>query len=422
MLPPQDIHRPQAATFIVAASDSLHKERADYVCDGVDDQVEIQAAIDALPSIGGAVKIMEGIFNITNRIELKVNTHLSGMGLATRINNNNQTGKDAIYAKGVMYPDDCLEGVILSDLLIVGNGNSGNGVYFKFCRSTVVRVCSYNNGINGFFYEDCNDPFTTNCRAKANGNCGFYFANCHENLVQACHSLNNGSDGYYIGNGMVESWQNQLIGCGSENNSGNGYHVAQGHAHCIIGCSSDACTNGIKVATSRVSLVGNVIDWGLTMSGIFLSTAAHNVTCIGNSISGCYYDGIRLEGAHHCTIIGNRCEGNSDHGIGYWEIQPTNCVITNNILNDNTLGSCRITDTSDIIKNNIGHITENAGTSTGTGAQQPIAHGLAATPTKVILWNIEDGANPYQSAAADGTNIYVLAAINQDYGWEAEVV
>ena len=37
-----------AATFIVAASDSLHKERADYVCDGVDDQVEIQAAIESL--------------------------------------------------------------------------------------------------------------------------------------------------------------------------------------------------------------------------------------------------------------------------------------------------------------------------------------------------------------------------------------
>ena len=37
-----------AATFVVAASDSLHKERADYVCDGVNDQVEIQAGIDAL--------------------------------------------------------------------------------------------------------------------------------------------------------------------------------------------------------------------------------------------------------------------------------------------------------------------------------------------------------------------------------------
>ena len=36
----------QSATLVVAASDSLHKERADYICDGVDDQEKIQAAID----------------------------------------------------------------------------------------------------------------------------------------------------------------------------------------------------------------------------------------------------------------------------------------------------------------------------------------------------------------------------------------
>ena len=44
---------PRSRTFIVAASDSLHPERADYVCDGVDDQEEIQAAIDAAYAIGG---------------------------------------------------------------------------------------------------------------------------------------------------------------------------------------------------------------------------------------------------------------------------------------------------------------------------------------------------------------------------------
>lgn len=51
-----------------------------------------------------------------------------------------------------------------------------------------------------------------------------------------------------------------------------------------------------------------------------------------------------------------------------------------------------------------------------------IAHRPAKTPTNVILWNIEDDANPYQSAAADGTSINITAVINQGYGWEAEVV
>ena len=50
------------ATFVVAASDSKNKEKADYVCDGVDDQVEIQAAIDALPVSGGKISLSEGFF------------------------------------------------------------------------------------------------------------------------------------------------------------------------------------------------------------------------------------------------------------------------------------------------------------------------------------------------------------------------
>ena len=36
----------QSVTFVVAASDSLHKEQADIIGDGVDDQEESQAAID----------------------------------------------------------------------------------------------------------------------------------------------------------------------------------------------------------------------------------------------------------------------------------------------------------------------------------------------------------------------------------------
>ncbi|MDD4986661.1 MAG: hypothetical protein PHQ43_12950, partial [Dehalococcoidales bacterium] len=69
-----------------------------------------------------------------------------------------------------------------------------------------------------------------------------------------------------------------------------------------------------------------------------------------------------------------------------------------------------------------GFVHSNSGTSTGTGSQQTIAHGLSATPTRVYFSNIEDGANPYQSAAADATNIYVTAVSGKDYVWKAEVV
>ena len=71
----------KAATFVVAASDSLHKERADYVCDGVDDQVEIQAALDALPAYGGSLALLDGLYRVTGIVSInKDNVHIFGRG------------------------------------------------------------------------------------------------------------------------------------------------------------------------------------------------------------------------------------------------------------------------------------------------------------------------------------------------------
>ena len=74
----------QAATTIVAAHDSLHPERADYVCDGTDDQVQIQAAIDALPSVGGGVLFVEGNY-LSGQLLTPSNTTLRGMGLGSKL-------------------------------------------------------------------------------------------------------------------------------------------------------------------------------------------------------------------------------------------------------------------------------------------------------------------------------------------------
>ena len=75
------------ATLVVAASDSSpqSKAQADFVADGVDDQVTIQAAIDALPAGGGKVLLTEGTFNTSATISVKPNVSLTGSGFATII-------------------------------------------------------------------------------------------------------------------------------------------------------------------------------------------------------------------------------------------------------------------------------------------------------------------------------------------------
>lgn len=65
------------------------------------------------------------------------------------------------------------------------------------------------------------------------------------------------------------------------------------------------------------------------------------------------------------------------------------------------------------ISHNIGFVTENFGSSTGTGEEQTIPHGLAGTPTYVFL--SPPATNAYESSSADGTNIYVTADVGEDY-------
>ena len=87
----------QSATFTIAASNSLpqSKARADYVCDGIDDNVEIQKAIDALPDTepkgpkgtgGGSIQLLEGTFNIGDTIRFYDKTvSLIGAGMYSTV-------------------------------------------------------------------------------------------------------------------------------------------------------------------------------------------------------------------------------------------------------------------------------------------------------------------------------------------------
>jgi len=78
----------RTATFVIAASDASaqSKAQADYVCDGTADQVQIQAAIDALPANGGKVVLSEGIYNISNPILPDSYTELEILGNLRIIN------------------------------------------------------------------------------------------------------------------------------------------------------------------------------------------------------------------------------------------------------------------------------------------------------------------------------------------------
>ncbi|MBU2051402.1 MAG: hypothetical protein KKH61_20835, partial [Gammaproteobacteria bacterium] len=72
----------RVATFTVAASNATADEiaQADYVCDGTSDEVQILAAIAALPADGGKIVLSNGHFNVASTIVINSPVFFQGSG------------------------------------------------------------------------------------------------------------------------------------------------------------------------------------------------------------------------------------------------------------------------------------------------------------------------------------------------------
>lgn len=69
----------------VAASDSQRPQAADFVADGIDDHLTIQAALDSLPASGGQVLLLQGTFNVGGTIMIRADVSLTGQGPGTNL-------------------------------------------------------------------------------------------------------------------------------------------------------------------------------------------------------------------------------------------------------------------------------------------------------------------------------------------------
>lgn len=153
------------ATLTVAAADALvtSKERADYVCDGTNDDVEINAALLVCSDLawagagGGRVLLSEGNFHLgvdginpfgTHNNEW-ANCTLQGQGKRSTVlkhhapANNNVFGIQ-VYANG--------QGVVLADFTLDSTDvlNGGQGIYLQGGQASVYRVRCVNTGDQGY--------------------------------------------------------------------------------------------------------------------------------------------------------------------------------------------------------------------------------------------------------------------------------
>lgn len=196
---------------------------------------------------------------------------------------------------------------------------------------------------------------------------------------------------------------------------------------------SDIARDGI-VATNWYGMEDVVIS-GNTVSGVagaYVGIWVHgmsgggysddyNIVVTGNTLTDVGH-GIVITHTTQCVVAENIVDTATDEGIQLYS-SDTVTVVNNILVNCVTPFLIDGGGTGHIVKHNQGYVTENTGTSTGTGGQQTIAHGCDFTPTtaNVLLTDIENGAAAYCSAAPDAANIYVTAVVNQDYRWEVKM-
>jgi hypothetical protein len=148
--------------------------------------------------------------------------------------------------------------------------------------------------------------------------------------------------------------------------------------------------------------------------------------CESNNTSEGSYAGLNLTNADKSTIVGNAfCNQNlvkQKYGAVVDDATSNSLIHSNTFYGNITLpmSISAVALAANSVRHNIGYITEASGSSTGTGSEQTIAHGLVAAPSKVAIVPTETGAT-VSAVWADATNIYATVTTGKAFNWSAEV-
>jgi parallel beta-helix repeat protein len=193
----------RAATLVVAASNSsdADKAAADYLCDGTDDQVQINQAIDAAAALtmgGGTVQLCSGQYNVAGSILLKSYITLRGVGRSSMLVVPNATNADIDVIKSANEAAPVYHAIV-SDLCIDGNkANQASGTMnalqlTDFERCWLERVLVYNMKGTGILLNTTSTVcWADSCYVIGCDGAGISLTSCGvDNIVSKCHSASN---------------------------------------------------------------------------------------------------------------------------------------------------------------------------------------------------------------------------------------
>lgn len=278
----------RTATLVIAASNSSDKSKAqaDYVCDGINDEVEINDAINVLATLGGgSLVLLEGQFVLSSPIVVKSNIELRGQGHSTVIRAlPNDPAIDSLWDAGAIHD------IRISDLHIIPQlgGTSGyQGIALWSPMRAVIQRC---------YIRDCSWGITI---YPATGDPPQQHVLVKDNIITTA-------------SGVTGGW-------------GVGAIIVQCEGSGVI-----VCSNMLRAENTPEFgiLVSPYSFWNVTdTQGV---TVANNIIMPGAAGSG-YAECIAVDYASNIVVHGNLILGGRDIGIWVYD-DATNVLLHGNMV------------------------------------------------------------------------------------------
>lgn len=345
--------------LFVAANDASTRDkiRADYVCDGNDDQVEINLAISDLGG-GGRVVLSTGKFNLSETVSIsQSNTIVMGQGWKTTLHVNDSSN---IFAITYDSSSTAISGCSVKDLNIDCNGNSqstgGGGIWASGCVQCVFD--------NLWIYQPYNTGIYFSQIVAGGGSFG------HHNRVNNC-LFDHGEDSSGSGQALRfdSSDENTVINCDFETMGGSGSNNYVIYDQCglnsIIGNVFVGGKSSIWINyCSRNKIIGNTFD-GVGGHCVLLRSSHSIVTSntmynIAGSAPNNTYSGVYIETGDKNIVTNNVMLSSSTDNRTRSFIRDTsngkNLITSNQLQTEGIVGTSyvEITPINNLIKNNYG--------------------------------------------------------------------
>lgn len=370
-------------TIVIGTSTSNHTN-CDLLCDGVEDDVEINQAIQNI-AIGGKITILEGLYNITNKISIdKPNITIEGMGKATQFkrmfNTTGGSSSSSVYG-GVIEVNS--NNVTIDNLFINGNsdsyiaetGNYNVNIYCKKDETTIKNCILSNSSKYGIRTSFCN-KFTIENNLIDNNYTGIYCSNSNEFHLLNNKISNSSGNSVCVFTGKKSIISNNLL----YNSSSNSLYL-------------------YSVENSEIN--GNIIDkiTGSSNASLYLSYCENN-NVNNNKISNSENIGIYINNSNNNTFNGNNILETKSYGLNLYQNSIGNSVSGNTLYNTSGV----VLDsgvTQSLIASNV--IRCGTGTSSDYTGKYTICIKSGSTKN-LIVGNIMSGKNYTNSGSS--TNMF----------------